>query len=129
MIKAKISSIKSNKKVSLIEFKIDQLNLFMLELGDFYDLKVGCDVELCIKSSDVVIATAPLQNCSLTNKIKVKIRYIQEGELMCILGLDASNFSFESIILKDSFCRLGLNLNDEIYAYIKATSVHISEIL
>lgn len=125
MISAQISAINSKDGVTVFKFQSGNLSLKMLGLENLQGLKTGDAVKLNFKSSDVVIAAAPLQNCSLTNEIKANITNFYKGEIVSVLHLDAGEFEFESIISTDSFERLNLAQNMQIYAYIKATSLHI----
>lgn len=126
MIKAKISAIDENDGVSVFEFNAANLSLKMLSLENLQNLKIGDEVRLNFKSSDVFVATSPLLNCSVSNEIKVRISDIQKGEITSSLHLNAGEFEFESIITTASLKRLNLALGDQIYAYVKATSLYIA---
>ena len=126
MIKAKISAIKQTGGVSVFEFSAENLSLKMLSLENLQNLKIGDEVRLNFKSSDVFVATSPLLNCSVSNEIKVRISDIQKGEITSSLHLNAGKFEFESIISTASLKRLNLALGDQIYAYVKATSLYIA---
>ncbi len=126
MIKAKISAIDENDGVSVFEFNAANLSLKMLSLENLQNLKIGDEVRLNFKSSDVFVATSPLLNCSVSNEIKVRISDIQKGEITSSLHLNAGEFEFESIITTASLKRLNLSLGDQIYAYVKATSLYIA---
>ena len=126
MIKAKISAIDENDGVSVFEFNAANLSLKMLSLENLQNLKIGDEVRLGFKSSDVFVATSPLLNCSVSNEIKVRISDIQKGEITSSLHLNAGEFEFESIITTASLKRLNLSLGDQIYAYVKATSLYIA---
>ena len=126
MIKAKISAIDENDGVSVFEFNAANLSLKMLSLENLQNLKIGDEVRLNFKSSDVFVATSPLLNCSVSNEIKVRISNIQKGEITSSLHLNAGEFEFESIITTASLKRLNLALGDQIYAYVKATSLYIA---
>ena len=126
MIKAKISAIEQNDGVSVFEFSAENLSLKMLSLENLQNLKIGDEVRLGFKSSDVFVATSPLLNCSVSNEIKVQISDIQKGEITSSLHLNAGEFEFESIISTESLKRLNLALGDQIYAYVKATSLYIA---
>ena len=69
MIKAKISAIDENDGVSVFEFNAANLSLKMLSLENLQNLKIGDEVRLNFKSSDVFVATSPLLNCSVSNEI------------------------------------------------------------
>ncbi|WP_122866547.1 TOBE domain-containing protein [Campylobacter showae] len=126
MIKAKISAIEQNDGVSVFEFSAENLSLKMLSLENLQNLKIGDEVRLNFKSSDVFVATSPLLDCSVSNEIKAEISNIQKGQITSSLHLNAGKFEFESIISTASLKRLNLAPGDQIYAYIKATSLYIT---
>ena len=126
MIKAKISAIEQTGGVSVFEFSAENLSLKMLSLENLQNLKIGDEVRLNFKSSDVFVATSPLLNCSVSNEIKAEISNIQKGQITSSLHLNAGKFEFESIISTASLKRLNLALGDQIYAYVKATSLYIA---
>ena len=126
MIKAKISAIEQNDGVSVFEFSAENLSLKMLSLENLQNLKIGDEVRLGFKSSDVFVATSQLLNCSVSNEIKAQISDIQKGQITSSLHLNAGKFEFESIISTASLRRLNLAPGDQIYAYVKATSLYIA---
>ena len=126
MIKAKISAIEQTGGVSVFEFSAENLSLKMLSLENLQNLKIGDEVLLNFKSSDVFVATSPLLNSSVSNEIKAQISGIQRGQITSSLHLNAGKFEFESIISTASLKRLNLALGDQIYAYVKATSLYIA---
>jgi molybdenum import ATP-binding protein modC len=126
MIKAKISAIEQTGGVSVFEFSAENLSLKMLSLENLQNLKIGDEVRLGFKSSDVFVATSPLLNCSVSNEIKAQISDIKKGQITSSLHLNAGEFEFESIISAASLKRLNLALGDQIYAYVKATSLYIA---
>ena len=126
MIKAKISAIEQTGGVSVFEFSAENLSLKMLSLENLQNLKIGDEVRLSFKSSDVFVATSPLLDCSVSNEIKAQISDIQKGEITSSLHLNAGEFEFESIISTSSLKRLNLAPGDQIYAYVKATSLYIA---
>ena len=126
MIKAKISAIEQTGGVSVFEFSAENLSLKMLSLENLQNLKIGDEVRLGFKSSDVFVATSPLLNCSVSNEIKARILDIQKGQITSSLHLNAGEFEIESIISTASLERLKLATGEQIYAYIKATSLYIA---
>lgn len=126
MIKAKISAIEQNDGVSVFEFSAQNLSLKMLSLENLQNLKIGDEIWLNFKSSDVFVATSPLLNCSVSNEIKAQISDIEQGQITSSLHLNAGKFEFESIISTSSLKRLNLAPGDQIYAYVKATSLYIA---
>ena len=126
MIKAKISAIEQNDGVSVFEFSAENLSLKMLSLENLQNLKIGDEVRLNFKSSDVFVATSRILNCSVSNEIKAQISDIEQGQITSSLHLNAGKVEFESIITTASLKRLNLALGDQIYAYVKATSLYIA---
>ena len=126
MIKAKISAIEQTGGVSVFEFSAENLSLKMLSLENLQNLKIGDEVRLGFKSSDVFVATSPLLNCSVSNEIKAQISDIEQGQITSSLHLNAGKFEFESIISTSSLKRLNLAPGNQIYAYVKATSLYIA---
>ena len=126
MIKAKISAIEQTGGVSVFEFSAENLSLKMLSLENLQNLKIGDEVRLNFKSSDVFVATSPLLNCSVSNEIKAEISDIEQGQITSSLHLNAGKFEFESIITTASLKRLNLTQGNQIYAYVKATSLYIA---
>ena len=74
MIKAKISAIDENDGVSVFEFNAANLSLKMLSLENLQNLKIGDEVRLNFKSSDVFVATSPLLLHEWGPKLKTYIR-------------------------------------------------------
>ena len=95
------------------------------------NLSINSRVKLGFKSSEVILSLEKLQNCSLSNEIGCIIQNITIGEILSVVNLKALNSDdiFESIITTASAKRLNLSQNLQIYAYIKATSLFIDEVL
>ncbi|AQW84767.1 TOBE domain-containing protein [Campylobacter pinnipediorum] len=129
MIKAVVDNITTFDDVSLVRFSVDEdLSLSMLSLGNV-SLKPKDKVKLGFKSSNVSISTNKLENFSIKNEIYCKIIDLQIGEILSVILLRYKDIEFESIITSKSAKRLNLKLNDMVFAYIKSTSIYISEIL
>ncbi|AQW83199.1 TOBE domain-containing protein [Campylobacter pinnipediorum] len=129
MIKAVVDNITTFDDVSLVRFSVDEdLSLSILSL-DNVSLKPKDKVKLGFKSSNVSISTNKLENFSIKNEIYCKIIDLQIGEILSVILLRYKDIEFESIITSKSAKRLNLKLNDMVFAYIKSTSIYISEIL
>ena len=130
MIKARILQILERDGVGCYKFQISGTDalIYMLALGDHSHLREGLNVRLNFKSSDVIIATSKLQNCSIRNELPCKILKISKGEILSVIHLKFAQFEFESIISSLSCNELNLNEGDSVFAYVKSTCVHISGI-
>ena len=128
MIKAKIVGILTKDGVSLFELKGLNLeaNLFMLVLNEASKFALDDEIDLGFKSSDVILAKDKLSNSSLENELKCVIEAINFGEILSVVSLKCGEIYFEAIISNHALKTINLGENDEVFAYIKSTSIHIS---
>lgn len=128
MIRAKIVGILTKDDVSLFELKGLNLeaNLFMLVLNEASKFALDDEIDLGFKSSDVILAKDKLSNSSLENELKCVIEAINFGEILSVISLKCDEIYFEAIISNHALKTMNLGENDEVFAYIKSTSIHIS---
>ena len=128
MIRAKIVGILTKDGVSLFELKGLNLeaNLFMLVLNEASKFALDDEIDLGFKSSDVILAKDKLSNSSLENELKCVIEAINFGEILSVISLKCGEIYFEAIISNHALKTMNLGENDEVFAYIKSTSIHIS---
>lgn len=130
MIKAKIVSILSHDNVHIVRFDAsgDILTMMSLELSE--KVKLGASVLLQVKSSHVAIGKGMDDTkMSYSNVIKSRITSLNKGELFCVLKLTTnSDTSLEALITASSCDRLGLNVDDDVTAYIKASEISIAKV-
>ena len=128
MIKAKIVRILAKDDVSLFELKGLNLeaNLFILVLNEASKFALDDEISLGFKSSDVILAKDKLSNSSLENELKCVIEAINFGEILSVISLKCGEIYFEAIISNHALKTMNVGKNDEVFAYIKSTSIHIS---
>ena len=128
MIRAKIVGILTKDDVSLFELKGLNLeaNLFMLVLNEASKFALDDEIDLGFKSSDVILAKDKLSNSSLENELKCVIEAINFGEILSVISLKCGEIYFEAIISNHALKIMNVGENDEVFAYIKSTSIHIS---
>ena len=128
MIRAKIVGILTKDDVSLFELKGLNLeaNLFMLVLNEASKFALDDEIDLGFKSSDVILAKDKLSNNSLENELKCVIEAINFGEILSVISLKCGEIYFEAIISNHALKTMNVGENDEVFAYIKSTSIHIS---
>ena len=128
MIRAKIVGILTKDDVSLFELKGLNLeaNLFMLVLNEASKFALDDEIDLGFKSSDVILAKDKLSNNSLENELKCVIEAINFGEILSVVSLKCGEIYFEAIISNHALKIMNVGENDEVFAYIKSTSIHIS---
>ena len=128
MIKAKITKISSKDGVSFFELECLNLgaNLYMLALNEASKFTLNDEVSLNFKSSDVVLSRLRLEASSLENELKCEVVGITRGEILSIVSLKCEQLCFEAIISDHALKGLNLEANDELFVYIKSTSIHVS---
>jgi len=128
MIKAKIAQISSKDGVSFFELECLNLgaNLYMLALNEASKFALNDEVSLNFKSSDVVLSKIKLQASSLENELKCEVTGITSGEILSIVSLKCEQLCFEAIISDHALKGLNLVIGEQLFAYIKSTSIHIS---
>lgn len=128
MIRAKIVGILTKDDVNLFELKGLNLeaNLFMLVLNEASKFALDDEISLGFKSSDVILAKDKLSNSSLENELKCVIEAINFGEILSVISLKCGEIYFEAIISNHALKTMNVGENDEVFAYIKSTSIHIS---
>lgn len=128
MIRAKIVRILTKDDVSLFKLKGLNLeaNLFMLVLNEASKFALDDEISLGFKSSDVILSKDKLSNSSLENELKCVIEAINFGEILSVVSLKCGEIYFEAIISNHALKTMNVGENDEVFAYIKSTSIHIS---
>lgn len=128
MIKAKIIQISSKDGVSFFELECLNLgtNLYMLALNEASKFALNDEVSLNFKSSDVVLSKLRLDASSLENELKCEVVGITRGEILSIVSLKCEQLCFEAIISDHALKGLNLALGEQLFAYVKSTSIHIS---
>ena len=128
MIKAKIAQISSKDGVSFFELECLNLgtNLYMLALNEASKFALNDEVSLNFKSSDVILSRLRLEASSLENELKCEVSGITRGEILSIISLKCEQICFEAIISDHAIKGLNLAVGEQVFAYIKSTSIHIS---
>ena len=128
MIKAKIVQISSKDGVSFFELECLNLgtNLYMLALNEASKFALNDEVSLNFKSSDVVLSWLRLEASSFENELKCEVADITRGEILSIVSLKCEQLCFEAIISDHALKGLNLVIGEQVFAYVKSTSIHVS---
>ena len=128
MIRAKIVQISSKDGVSFFELECLNLgiNLYMLALNEASKFALNDEVSLNFKSSVVVLSKVKLQASSLENELKCEVTDITRGEILSIVSLKCGQLCFEAIISDHALKGLNLVVGEQVFAYVKSTSIHVS---
>ena len=128
MIKAKIVQISSKDGVSFFDLECLNLgtNLYMLALNEASKFALNDEVSLNFKSSDVVLSRLRLEASSFENELKREVAGITRGKILSIVSLKCGQLCFEAIISDHALKGLNLVIGEQLFAYVKSTSIHIS---
>ena len=128
MIRAKIVQISSKDGVSFFELECLNLgtNLYMLALNEASKFALNDEVSLNFKSSDVILSRLRLEASSLENELKCEVVGINQGEILSIVSLKCEQLCFEAIISDHALKGLNLAVGEQVFAYVKSTSIHVS---
>ena len=128
MIRAKIVQISSKDGVSFFELECLNLgtNLYMLALNEASKFALNDEVSLNFKSSDVILSRLRLEASSLENELKCEVVGIARGEILSIISLKCEQLCFEAIISDHALKGLNLVIGEQVFAYVKSTSIHVS---
>jgi len=124
-LKATITQMKSIDNLNLLTLSCGEQSIKILTLELNPNLKVGSNVKLSVKSTDIAIA----KNCngmlSYTNQLKAKITHINRGKLLSSIRLDIEGFGLESVIILESYLKMGLQVGEEVMVLLNSNSVSI----
>ena len=128
MIKAKIVQISSKDGVSFFGLECLNLgiNLYMLALNEASKFALDDEVSLNFKSSDVILSRLRLEASSLENELKCEVVGIARGEILSIVSIKCEQLCFEAIISDHALKGLNLAVGEQVFAYVKSTSIHVS---
>ena len=128
MIRAKIAQISSKDGVSFFELECLNLgtNLYMLALNEASKFALNDEVSLNFKSSDVVLSRLRLEASSFENELKCEVVGITRGKILSIVSLKCEQLCFEAIISDHALKGLNLVIGEQVFAYVKSTSIHVS---
>ena len=128
MIRAKIVQISSKDGIRFLTLECLNLgtNLYMLAVNEASKFALYDEVSLNFKSSDVVLSKVKLQASSLENELKCEVAGVTRGEILSIISLKCEQLYFEAIISDHALKGLNLAVGEQVFAYVKSTSIHIS---
>ena len=128
MIRAKIVQISSKDGISFLKLECLNLgtNLYMLALNEASKFALNDEVSLNFKSSDVILSRLKFETSSLENELKCEVAGITRGEILSIVSLKCGQLCFEAIISDHALKGLNLVIGEQIFAYVKSTSIHVS---
>ena len=127
-LKGKIMNIESSEHISIVDIDVegDLFSSTILETPETADyLRIGNEVFMLFKETEVSIGKALSGNLSLRNKLKSKIKTIKRGAVLSEIVLDYKGKDIISIITTRSTNKLDLKVGDEVQGLFKANEVTI----
>ncbi len=127
MIKVVISDIASMEHLNVVSFLCgkDELRMMSLDLDE--KMKVGREVYVGTKASNISLAKDLSGLISLSNQLLCKVEAIDHGSLLCSVTLKYHDVLLESVITEASVEKMGLVVGEVVTALIKASELSIVE--
>lgn len=124
-----ITNITTSGNISLVEAKVDDVILSAMIIGNSDNtefLKLGNNVHLLFKESEVSLAKNFEGEISLRNQLKGPILKIKKGIVFSEITFNFKGNEMISLITTRSVERLGLDIGDVITGFIKSNEVILS---
>ena len=127
-LQGKIMNIESSEHISIVDIDVkgDLFSTVIIETPETADyLRIGEEVFMLFKETEVSIGKALSGNLSLRNRLKSKIRTIEKGTVLTKITLDYKGKDIISVITTRSTNKLDLKVGDEVQGLVKANEVII----
>ena len=128
-IRAKIINIDNELSLNIVTFQVQDTILKMISLELNEDIKLGTEVLLSCKATNIALAKNFDGKLSYSNQIPMHITSIEVGKLLCSLSLELGDLKLESIITTSSIQRMQLTVGENVTALIKSSDLSIMEII
>lgn len=125
---AKIIDIQNETSLNIVTFQTQETILKMISLELNEEIRVGTNVLLSCKATNVALAKKLHGELSYSNQIPMQIESMEAGKLLSSLNLRQGNLKLESIITTASLQRMQLKVGERVTALIKSSDLSIMEI-
>ena len=129
-LRGKVAAIESSGQLSLVDVDVggDTFTAIIVETPDSAGyLKLGGEILLLFKETEVSLAKNLSGLISLRNRIPALVQDIVEGGLLSQVTLDYKGNRIVSIITSRSVRRLGLKTGDQVEGLVKADEMTLME--
>ena len=127
-LQGKIMNIESSEYISIVDIAVegDLFSTVIIETPETADyLRIGEEVFMLFKETEVSIGKALSGGLSLRNRLKSKIKTIEKGTVLTKITLDYKGKDIISVITTRSTNKLDLKVGDEVQGLVKANEVII----
>ncbi|MEU9212926.1 TOBE domain-containing protein [Streptomyces sp. NPDC048415] len=97
-----------------------------LEAVEELGLSAGSTVRALVKSTEVSLATGPVNGVSIRNQLPGTVTGVVTGGAMARVKIEVAGGELTSAITKDAVAELGLDAGSQVVALIKSTEVSLS---
>ncbi|MGI5442020.1 TOBE domain-containing protein [Streptomyces shenzhenensis] len=97
-----------------------------LEAAEDLGLAAGSAVRALVKSTEVALATAPVERVSIRNRLPGTVTGIAAGGAMASVKIAVEGGELTSAITSESVTDLGLSAGSAVLALIKSTEVSLA---
>ncbi|MDN5213988.1 TOBE domain-containing protein [Fulvivirgaceae bacterium BMA12] len=91
-------------------------------------LKIGHQVNLLFKETEVVIGLPDADHISLQNRMLCEIQHINKGKLLSDLSLSFKQHTLNAVITSHAVEQLKLQPQDQVVALIKTNEIMLSPV-
>jgi molybdate transport system regulatory protein len=129
-LKGQIVAIDHNSHMSLVDVAVggDVFTATLLETPETaVYLRVGADVTLLFKETEVSLAKNLSGLISLRNRFPAVVRSLERGDILSAIVLDYAGNTLTSVITTRGVGRLQLAVGDTVEALVKANEIALME--
>ena len=126
----KIEEIKEEGPLSIVKVRSGSILLSCIVIENSAGnsmLKIGRDINVVFKETEVIIAKGNVDHISLRNKIPGTVESIASNELLSRLVISSEIGSIKSVITTNAVQNLNIKVGDEVIAMIKTNEVMLGK--
>lgn len=128
-LRGQVAAVDCNGQMSLVNVRVgdDTFTALLLETPESADyLRVGTEVTLLFKETEVSLAKNLSGLISLRNRFPATVCGIEQGDILSAVTLDYRGHRLTSLITSRALVQLQLAVGDEVEALVKANEMMIS---
>ena len=129
-LRGEIKQIDISGNLSLVGLKVGECHFksIVVETPDTVDyLRVGGEVDVLFKETEVIIGIGDNLQISLRNKMVSTITSIEKGKLLAKLVLETNAGAVISIITSNAVENLGLQVGLQVMAMVKTNEILLAK--